>query len=173
MADVRCPMCGKTNPAEADVCQYCQARLRPLGSKPGSNAAPPTPAQPDPQPPASGDETDWLRELMGSDSTPEAASESDEQPHPEAGVDDADWLGRIRQRTQEEQDAISKIGPKPNLDAAHSQDAEFGRHHKRVGKLVEKPGGFGRYATAACQHPSSAARQGFSARCPRSKRFRR
>ncbi len=124
MADVRCPMCGKTNPAEAEVCQFCQARLKPLGFKPGSNAATPPPAQPNSKPPSGGDETDWLRELMGSDSTPEPANEGNEQPRPETGVDDADWLERIRQRTQEEQDAISKIGPKPKVDAVQSHDAD-------------------------------------------------
>jgi hypothetical protein len=30
MAEIRCPMCGKPNPAELDVCQYCEARLKPL-----------------------------------------------------------------------------------------------------------------------------------------------
>ena len=30
MADVRCPMCGKTNPEELDECQYCGARLKPV-----------------------------------------------------------------------------------------------------------------------------------------------
>ena len=30
MAEIRCPMCGKPNPAELDVCQFCQARLKPL-----------------------------------------------------------------------------------------------------------------------------------------------
>lgn len=30
MAEVRCPMCGKTNPEELDVCQFCGARLKPL-----------------------------------------------------------------------------------------------------------------------------------------------
>ena len=124
MADVRCPMCGKTNPAEAEVCQYCQARLKPLGFKPGSSAGTPPPAQPNSKPPAGGDETDWLRELMGSDSTPEPTNEGNEQPHPETGADDADWLERIRQRTQEEQDAISKIGPKPKVDAVQSHDAD-------------------------------------------------
>lgn len=27
MGEVRCPRCGKTNPAESEVCQFCQARL--------------------------------------------------------------------------------------------------------------------------------------------------
>jgi hypothetical protein len=31
MADeIKCPMCGKPNPAELDVCQFCEARLKPL-----------------------------------------------------------------------------------------------------------------------------------------------
>ena len=30
MSENRCPMCGKVNPGDLDVCQYCQARLTPL-----------------------------------------------------------------------------------------------------------------------------------------------
>jgi hypothetical protein len=30
MAEIKCPMCGKPNPAELDVCQYCEARLKPV-----------------------------------------------------------------------------------------------------------------------------------------------
>ena len=30
MADQRCPMCGKPNPPQNEVCQFCQARLKPL-----------------------------------------------------------------------------------------------------------------------------------------------
>lgn len=30
MADVRCPMCGKANSDEAQLCQYCGARIKPL-----------------------------------------------------------------------------------------------------------------------------------------------
>jgi hypothetical protein len=30
MADINCPMCGKANPPDRDVCQYCEARLKPL-----------------------------------------------------------------------------------------------------------------------------------------------
>ena len=118
-------MCGKTNPAEAETCQYCQARLKPVGFKQNSGAAAPSsaPSQPAPQPASGADETDWLRGLIDSDSTPEPANESDGQASQDAEEDNADWLERIRQRTQEEQDALSKIGPKPKLDAVHPQDA--------------------------------------------------
>jgi hypothetical protein len=30
MAEIKCPMCSKPNPAELDVCQFCEARLKPL-----------------------------------------------------------------------------------------------------------------------------------------------
>lgn len=30
MAEINCPMCGKPNPADQAVCQYCEARLKPL-----------------------------------------------------------------------------------------------------------------------------------------------
>ena len=30
MAEIRCPMCGKSNPDHLDVCQFCEARLKPL-----------------------------------------------------------------------------------------------------------------------------------------------
>ena len=30
MSDIQCPMCGERNPAKLEVCQYCQARLKPL-----------------------------------------------------------------------------------------------------------------------------------------------
>lgn len=30
MANIKCPMCGKTNPADRETCQYCEARLRPV-----------------------------------------------------------------------------------------------------------------------------------------------
>ena len=30
MANIRCPMCGRENPAELETCRYCQARLKPL-----------------------------------------------------------------------------------------------------------------------------------------------
>ena len=30
MAEIKCPMCGKPNPPDLDVCQFCEARLKPL-----------------------------------------------------------------------------------------------------------------------------------------------
>jgi hypothetical protein len=82
MADVRCPKCGKSNPAEAAVCRYCQQPLAPTQRSGG------TPAQP-----SSADEPDWLRELRSdsSQTTPAVPEEAGESEVP-------DWLARIRQR---------------------------------------------------------------------------
>jgi hypothetical protein len=58
MTDVRCPMCGKTNPPQAEACQYCQARLQPVT---GENDEFPwqDPADAEPEE----DVPDWLKEL--------------------------------------------------------------------------------------------------------------
>ena len=106
MSDIKCPMCGKANPAEAEVCKYCQARLKPLvapdlksGGAPASNAG--------------GDEADWLRSLAAKDPPP-AAPATGPLPNPED--DDPDWLSRIRQKTQQEEGAVSPIGRPPKVE---------------------------------------------------------
>ena len=70
MAEIRCPMCGKPNPDDLAVCQFCQARLKPmrpashpeelpLGSQPNS--------QDDQFQDSNGDQ-DWLHQMrLGSD----------------------------------------------------------------------------------------------------------
>ena len=85
MAEILCQMCGKPNPAGAQTCQYCQARIVPL--------APSSPTE-KPEPPgwAGGEGVpDWLTSLRG---TPGQPTESEppqdlENPAPE------DWLSRI------------------------------------------------------------------------------
>jgi hypothetical protein len=94
MADVRCPMCGKPNPEELEVCQFCQARLKPLVIKPTS---------PD-QPPSSQEgSADWLQDLRGKESVPGEAEGGGETPEeggqPESG-EASEWLDRIRERKE-------------------------------------------------------------------------
>ncbi len=108
MADVRCPMCGKPNPADRDVCQYCQARLKPVrlgdnasasGAKKKEEELPDwlqfgqAGAQPA-QPAAESDETDWLKDIMGSSAGYDASRPDSNRVEPEA-QDDLDWLSRI------------------------------------------------------------------------------
>jgi len=77
MSDIRCPMCGKSNPSERETCQYCQARLKPLiiSQQPG-------------EPSADKDPLEFL-----SQSTGYSASESEDEGIP-------DWLASLRQGDQ-------------------------------------------------------------------------
>ncbi len=71
MADVRCQMCGKMNPAGSEVCQFCQARITPLRLNTGSLS----PEEPD--------LPDWLRSF-GDEGPEEAAAEAEQtQPAPQ------------------------------------------------------------------------------------------
>jgi hypothetical protein len=76
-------MCGKPNPAEAEVCKYCQARLKPLnlGSTPAPGNKPEVPG--------------WLTSLRGSgQDQPESASQSEPV---------LDWLTGLRSETSSEE----------------------------------------------------------------------
>ncbi len=83
MADIRCPMCGKSNPAERETCRYCSARLKPL-------VAPPNPpAKPGPE-----EAPDWLSSFRdgnapgGQEDLGQASSFDGESEAP-------DWLSRL------------------------------------------------------------------------------
>ncbi len=73
MAEVRCPMCGKANPEELDVCQYCQARLKPIWESAPLESA------------SDNDLPEWLRSLRS-------------EPEAEKGKEEAlpDWLSGLR-----------------------------------------------------------------------------
>jgi hypothetical protein len=84
MSDVRCPMCGKPNPAEAEICKFCQARLKPLNLDSAS------PAGNEPEVP------NWLTSIRGSgQDQPESASQSEPVP---------DWLTGLRSESSSEGD---------------------------------------------------------------------
>jgi hypothetical protein len=80
VADLRCPMCSKPNPEEADVCAFCGARLKPVlaGSPPAAadQGLPPMP--------------DWLSRLRAPEDEPPATQE------PSATEGEGDWLARLR-----------------------------------------------------------------------------
>jgi len=109
MGEIRCPMCGKSNPAESEVCQFCQARLIPLVFSP-ANSEPPE-SMPE-EIPASNDaaptgESDWLLGLRPDESIPgeelpvdfEAGElEDGNAPLDETHIsaeDVPDWLARL------------------------------------------------------------------------------
>lgn len=91
MADVRCPMCSKPNPAQAEVCRFCGARLKPLiagESRPAPAATPP------------GDEAlpDWLARIRS-----EVAREEPEEKEAAQPAVEPDWLQRLRPAEAEEE----------------------------------------------------------------------
>ncbi|NMB88301.1 MAG: hypothetical protein GYA17_08060 [Chloroflexi bacterium] len=88
MAEIRCTKCGKLNPEDAFLCQYC---LAPLGGleEPGDAADSPN----------LGD-TDWLRGLRGGVNGPEDLHDEEATPDAAGEADVPDWLERIRQRNK-------------------------------------------------------------------------
>jgi len=96
MADIRCPMCGRPNPANQEVCQFCQARLKPLvispssgEEKPGKSSGGPAPIQPE-EPDSI---PDWLRDLRQKDDV-----EAEPASQPQESTDDSlpAWLMKTR-----------------------------------------------------------------------------
>jgi hypothetical protein len=93
MAEIRCPMCSKPNPEDAEVCSFCGARLKPLVGGPGEAGEPleNTPAE-------SGDEAvpDWLERIR----TKAREDQAEDEPEPasdEEAEGAPDWLSRLRQ----------------------------------------------------------------------------
>jgi hypothetical protein len=120
--DVNCPMCGKTNPAGSVTCQFCGARIVPLGSA-ASAPSNPTPEE---------DTEGWLRRLRGETpaqtppQTPASApSEQSAEPAPQED-EIPDWLVRIRERSRSENklpEPEEEQSPEPSEKAAAPTDA--------------------------------------------------
>jgi hypothetical protein len=80
MAEIRCPMCGRPNPDDRDVCEFCGARLKPLtGALEAANEEPIHPGEePTARSTSELEKTlpDWLRSLrQDGESAPEAPSQ--------------------------------------------------------------------------------------------------
>ncbi len=106
MAEIRCPMCGKSNHEDLEVCQFCQARIKPM--RPGSHQDEPLPGDSTPsqaeQPQEPAEDQDWLGQMRLDaelEDTPEPGPEasSEQEEITENGTDD--WLQRIRAIHQE------------------------------------------------------------------------
>ncbi len=111
MAEINCPMCGKPNPAELDVCQYCEARLKPLTDELSRSQPPIHPGEE----PTEQDTSDlepilpqWLRDIRqqsrdsaGDDESAEQTPAEEEalQPEPE---EPADLLAGLQSQADED-----------------------------------------------------------------------
>ncbi len=98
-------MCSKLNPAEAEVCAYCGARLKPLHlsstEQPGAGSPKNSGSSQSGSSPLS-DEPDWLNQLRADGPGSPSQDNTPEKPS-EAFSDDADvpdWLARIRDRAR-------------------------------------------------------------------------
>lgn len=107
MADVlRCPVCGKLNPADMEACAFCGAPLK-------SNQPPA---------PSDADVPDWLRDLRSDESSGQPDSglpgKSAGSPEQAAGSDAdlPDWLARIRERNQSESSGSMDLPGEPASD---------------------------------------------------------
>lgn len=101
MSEVRCPMCSKPNPEDAEACEFCGARIKPLfiGAQPEDEGVTERPSVPTPQEPAGepSQESDWLDRMRGGmedDGTDRTGELSEDQPEPDRGS--TDLLGRFR-----------------------------------------------------------------------------
>ncbi|MEA2008993.1 MAG: hypothetical protein U9O54_07715 [Chloroflexota bacterium] len=95
MTEKRCPLCGKLNPEDREVCQFCEARLTPLGNLPA-------------------EEPDTSSLIPGATPTPQDTSELEQtlpawlqnaRKEPDEDGDkaeDDDWLQRIQDLESEE-----------------------------------------------------------------------
>lgn len=99
METQRCPLCGQPNPPQAEVCQYCQARLRPLWAD--SSSAPSSP--PDNQvakrslPPESGEplppgRLSGMRSQIGTEESAQAEHPPQGVPPSKGTLESEDWL---------------------------------------------------------------------------------
>lgn len=111
-------MCGKPNPAELEVCQFCQARLKPLILKQPpeleKSAGPVEPVEPAEPVETTADEIgegeeDWLQDLRGQNQTPEEPAGEEETPSKEEAEETPDWLARVIARKKAE------LGDQPPL----------------------------------------------------------
>jgi len=125
MAKVRCPMCGETNPADASICQYCQARLKPLFAEESIDQ---TPLEADGYSQNRADDLkmelpDWLLSLrkgQGVQSPPAPSSDTPSKPDSDPKESLPDWLGRLRDQSGEDSapgpstESLSNQGVEPN-----------------------------------------------------------
>ena len=108
MAEIKCPMCSKPNPAELDVCQYCEARLKPLTDElsrsqppihPGEEPIDMDTGQLEPVLPQ------WLREVrqQARDSAEEDAMQASEAEEARQPDEEPDLLAGLQAQSDDEE----------------------------------------------------------------------
>jgi len=124
MAEIRCPMCGRANPEEHDVCEFCGARLKPLtGALAAANDEPIHPGdEPTPKSTSELEKTlpEWLRNLRKGDEESPGESGPELTSQGEAADDDEFFEHLAALSTQagspDEKPAESQPGESPPTD---------------------------------------------------------
>ena len=102
MAEITCPMCGKPNPADQSVCQYCEARLKPLTDELSRSQPPIRPGE-EPTDVDTGQLEpilpQWLRDIR--QQSRESAEEEAEQP---AAEEKADLLAGLQSQSESDEE---------------------------------------------------------------------
>ena len=107
MGEIRCPMCGKPNPDDLEVCQFCEARLKPLIIQPTpdesnqihpeqNNSFQEIKSESDSEP------SDWLSGLRDAEVTQEGEPQGDSQSQFDSDV--PEWLSRIQSDVESDQE---------------------------------------------------------------------
>lgn len=131
--ETRCPMCSQPNPADAEVCQHCGARLKPLEAPPGSRedeglpSGEPFDARPD------GEEEDWLARIRS-----EAEIEPTEAEPPDEGEVDQ-WLDRLEPEAEGE--PAEPGFDEEDLSAEAQPAAEIPEWLQRIRSKEDEPAG--------------------------------
>ncbi|MGA9533046.1 MAG: hypothetical protein WBR18_10050 [Anaerolineales bacterium] len=169
MAEIKCPMCSKPNPADAEVCGFCGARLTPLvadnggfeptGDQGGEDEGVPgwlarireraEEELPEEEPQSSG--PDWLSKLRSAE-TEEPGPPEDEIPDwlAEEAVGEAepedDWLGRLRETTSsevetsdEEDEPSYDMSAEESSPTAEELSARLGQGEQDLGDAEPAP----------------------------------
>lgn len=136
MKETRCPMCGKPNPAELAVCQFCKARLKPLIGSPSDGEGGSILSRPRSQTPEDEGSSipDWIRGLQSStageseedyalpdwmEDAPDAFEQTGDDAEESAEDSSLDWLSRIS-----DQDSGDARASTPAFDQSDADDSD-------------------------------------------------
>jgi hypothetical protein len=126
MTDIRCPMCGKPNPDNLEVCQFCEARLKPL-----------VPTSVPVDEPSSDEKKEGLPEWSSLDWDDDEDDESEDALSLEDENNAQDWLNRIRVDSSFEEESSSELESETPWEDEGSPSGESSDWLQRIRSLHE------------------------------------
>lgn len=126
MGEIRCPMCGKPNPDDLEVCQFCEARLKPLIIQPTPDESTQIPPEQNNsfqeiKSESDSEPSDWLSGLRDAEVTQEGEPQGDSQSQFDSDV--PEWLSRIQSDVESDQEMEEETRePFPPADWSPQED---------------------------------------------------